>query len=117
MNYILAFLIGATSGIAAALVTSVLAFRSTVWQQRRLDYGQLLLALSKRNPEEILNRLELVALVGSDKVRMRAVSTKSELMTLPKTATSVDESLCAQWHSTMFELMRTDIQRSCFWRR
>jgi hypothetical protein len=79
MTHFLAFVIGTTSGIAAAVVTSLLSFRTTVWEQRRHDYGQLLIVLANRDPEEIVRRLELVALMGTKPIAEKALAIKSEI--------------------------------------
>lgn len=107
MDHFIAFLIGASSGIAAAAVAGLLAFRTTVWEKRRHDYAQLLIALTERNKEEILKRLELVALIGSNRVRNPAQEIKKKLL-FQETPT-VAEQDAAHWHALIFELMRKDI--------
>jgi hypothetical protein len=94
-----------------------LGFRATVWQQRRHDYAQLLVALSKRDPEEILKRLELVALVGPPAVRQEAVAVKMRLLARER-ADPVAADEVGEWHSAMFDLMRRDIDSWSFpWHR
>jgi hypothetical protein len=88
------------------------AFRTKIWEQKRHDYGQLLLAIESEEQDqgkrlnEIIRRLELVALVGSRDVSVKAEQIlsdarhdKSKLLGKPP-----------DWRQEMFNIMRKDIQ-------
>jgi hypothetical protein len=108
MEHWLAFAIGVSSGLLASLVAGSMAFRREIWHQRRHDYGQLLRELEKGKPQEILERLELVALIAPKHISHKATEFAGLVGT--SSGNDVNSALRKRIREEMFPLMYRDVQ-------
>ena len=117
MQYLTSIIIGVFSGIAAALVTSYLSFEHTLWTQRRHDYGQLLRAFEDRKKSDVLQRLDLVALIAPQHISKKARDIKIQLLETQETLEDLSQDECLRLSGEMFDIMYEDISNGGFLKR
>lgn len=107
-NNLLSVVIGAFSGIIAAVITSMVSSYMGRWKQKRHDYAQLLIALRGKGRIEIIKRLELVALMAPKNIYKKIESMNQEMDKINEP----NEEKRKELRDQTYKELREDIQPS-----